>query len=478
MRAPPGPGITRNGVQPDPTTTVPRDEPTPAGRGASTFAVAVFVLSTGAFFAVAGDVPDDESRSTVLLLWALAYVGAGIALLDGALRRRMPVRLPAALVLFLGLTALSTLWSVDPPLTLRRSAGLVGTTLVGMLLAQRLRPVEVLDALRRALLLVAVASLLYYLSGNDNALDEAHQTLRGVVFTKNALGRHMAVGLLAAVTVALLDGRRARRCTVSAVPMVIALALTGSTGGSLIAVAVLVCMVGALLWRASAGRIMLVAAIALATGALAVVLPQTAPAEVAGLVGKDATLTGRTDIWSLSLTALGERPVLGHGYGAFWSSSESAARIIAQLDWTVPNAHNGFLDLALELGVPGVGLGALVIGGLLVQGLRDVRDGALQRAALRLPVAAVLVVINLTESGLLQQNVLVTVLLVAAAASGGPGAPDLERARTLLHRPDGEAARTRTGPGGQRNVQGRVPVRQEPGTARRPGGPRAGAGRP
>lgn len=380
------------------------------------FAIAVFVLSTGAFFAVNEAAPEGQSQPLVLLLWALAYVVAGIAVFDGALRHRRRVSLPIALTVTLGLTALSVLWSVDPTLTLRRSVGLVGTALVGLYIAQRLSPVETLDALRRALLLVAIASLLFYASGDPAARDEIHDTLRGVVATKNTLGRLMALGLLASAATALLDPGRIRRCIASALPMVVALVLTDSTGGSLVAAAVVACMMGAALWRAAPGRIMLGGAVALALGVIAMLLPRATPERVTGLVGEDASLTGRTDIWELSLTAVQDRPWLGYGYGAFWDGSETAERISSRLQWNVPNAHSGWLDLALELGVLGVLLAVLVMGTLVVQGVRDLASGRGDRATLRLAVAGVIGVTNLTESGLLQQNVLLTVLLAAAIA--------------------------------------------------------------
>ena len=35
-------------------------------------------------------------------------------------------------------------------------------------------------------------------------------------------------------------------------------------------------------------------------------------------VGKDATLTGRTDLWNVAITMIARRPWLGYGYGGFW----------------------------------------------------------------------------------------------------------------------------------------------------------------
>lgn len=382
----------------------------------------MLVLSTGAFFAVTDPSPDGESRAAVLLLWSGAYLVAGVVLADGLLRRRLRVRVPAALVAFIALAALSVLWSVAPQVTVRRSVALIGTVVVGLVLAQRLPPVGVLDALRRAMLVVAVASLLLLLSGDPRALDTTHDTLRGVVASKNTLGQAMGIGLLAAATTAFLQPHRLTRCALSAVPMVAALVLTGSAGGAVIAVLVLVLMTAAVLWRANGGRVLLASAAALAMGLLVFALPRATPEDVAGLVGRDPTITGRTEIWDQAMDAVAQRPLVGHGYGAFWhpSGAEAAARISARLFWSVPHAHNGLLDVALGIGIIGAVLALAVVGGLLVRGVRDARAGRRQSAVLRTSIALLLIASNLVESNFLRENHILSVLLVAALATREP----------------------------------------------------------
>lgn len=377
------------------------------------FAVAVLILATGAFFPLTGAAGGEDGTPLARLLWGIAYLVSGALLVDGAVRHRMRVGLPVPLLLYVALAGVSFFWSVNPDLSARRAVGLVGTVLVGMLLAQRLRPVELLNALRQALLFIAVASLVLYLVGSPLALDEVHGTLRGVLPTKNTLGRYMALGLLAASTTALLDPRRTRRCVVSAVPMVAALALTDSTGGTVVAAAVFVCMLAAVLSRDRAGQVLLAASATLATSMVVVLLPVATASTVTGLVGEDATLTGRTDIWRASAAAIAERPLLGYGYGAFWRGP-AGRDIQTELGWSVPTAHNGLLDVALVLGLPGMLLAAVIVASLAWRGWRDARSGFTAGAVLRLPIAGLLMVSTIVESGLLSQNLLLTVMLVAA----------------------------------------------------------------
>jgi O-antigen ligase len=74
-------------------------------------------------------------------------------------------------------------------------------------------------------------------------------------------------------------------------------------------------------------------------------------------LGKDLTFTGRTAVWVDVWAKIGERPWLGFGYNAFWLGAESEAADIWRVHGWQPNhAHNGYLDLWLELGLVGVTL--------------------------------------------------------------------------------------------------------------------------
>ena len=387
--------------------------------------MAVLVLSTGAFSVLRGS--DDESSPVVLLLWTSAYAVALLGLIDGRLRLRTPLPVPVAITAFVSWALLSPAWSVSPTVSLRRAIALGGTVAIGLYLAQRLRPVEIFEAVRRATLVVAVASLLLYAAGDPRVIDDAHQTLRGVVVTKNTLGRVMAIGLIATATVALFDRRSRRRCAVSAAPLVAALSLTDSAGGVVLAVAGVGVVGVTALWLFDHGKSALPT---LVLGALAFVALVGASAgfsveSILALTGRDATLTGRTDIWAQSLLAARERPWFGSGYGAFWAvgssdGSAEAARISGRLAEPVANAHNGLLEIWLDTGLIGVGLAVLVLGHLLVRGVADARAGRRGPATLRLLVLALVIVSTAAESGLLQENSLLTILLAASAGMLAP----------------------------------------------------------
>lgn len=77
------------------------------------------------------------------------------------------------------------------------------------------------------------------------------------------------------------------------------------------------------------------------------------------LFNKDVTFTGRIPLWNFLIEQkIPDHLWFGHGYSGFWQSwqgSEDPAASVSRLvgDWAV-HAHNGFLDIILNLGLIGL----------------------------------------------------------------------------------------------------------------------------
>lgn len=77
----------------------------------------------------------------------------------------------------------------------------------------------------------------------------------------------------------------------------------------------------------------------------------------------DSSFTGRTEIWELALTAVSEKPIIGHGFAAFWDSAGVIGRQTnfgAEWTATAAHSHNSYLDLAVTIGLPGLVLAILI----------------------------------------------------------------------------------------------------------------------
>lgn len=73
-------------------------------------------------------------------------------------------------------------------------------------------------------------------------------------------------------------------------------------------------------------------------------------------VMSDPSFTGRTDIWKFALGELAGRPVTGFGFGAFWGTERVVFGLSEQNTWAIAatDAHNGYLNIAITTGIPGL----------------------------------------------------------------------------------------------------------------------------
>lgn len=137
--------------------------------------------------------------------------------------------------------------------------------------------------------------------------------------------------------------------------------------------------------------------------------------DVVETIGRDPTLTGRTQIWTLVLGMRGN-PLVGTGFESFWLGKRLAR--MWSLYWWHPNeAHNGYLEVFLTLGWIGIALLAAV----LVMAYRKVMDAFRHDPMTgRLIVAyfVVAVAYNFTESAIKPLSpIWITLLLAITAAS-------------------------------------------------------------
>ena len=321
------------------------------------------------------------------------------------------------------LACVSVVWSALPAMTLRRSGALVGTMGVGVYLATRFTIGEQIRLLAEVLVLAAVINLAVIVfwpaRGVYGTEVNAHGTyFRGLYVNKNVLGRLMALGALAAVF-AFCDGGKRWLWGLGFVLCLGMLALTHS-GTAIVVLGVTLAtlpVLALLRWNYSVALSLIVSA--LAPGALAMAWFWANADTVFGVLGKDTTFTGRSDIWAAVTDMIWKRPWLGYGLNGFWRGWEGPSAYVCQIaGWEVPHAHDGFLDLLLALGVWGL---ALFVIGFTVAFFRAL--AAMVHAA-RIseglwPVVYLLftLIYNVTESTILRPNSIFWMLFVAAILS-------------------------------------------------------------
>ncbi len=112
-------------------------------------------------------------------------------------------------------------------------------------------------------------------------------------------------------------------------------------------------------------------------------------------LGLDASFTGRRDIWTVAIDYIRQSPLLGYGYQAFWRSDTLMSSFTENNTWatTAPDSHNGYFDLLLAGGVPGLMLVMVWIYLLPLQYLGKMNDATRNSPLTRLYVGVWLYVL-------------------------------------------------------------------------------------
>ncbi|GAA1341793.1 O-antigen ligase family protein [Saccharothrix algeriensis] len=236
-----------------------------------------------------------------------------------------------------------------------------------------------------------------------------------------------ALPLLVALAGAGASRLRALGLAAAALVLVAGAAATFSRGGALALAAALAWLVARRALPVRAAAVGVAAVLALGGGVLLLAGPalDRAVQEKTHIAGTNVDT--RELRWQAAARMVAEHPVLGVGPGGF-RGGYAAASHDAEVDEQTPVAHNMYLEVAAELGLPGFGLFAGLLAVAAVASERVLRSGA------RRPMAAVqasLVAVAVASTFLSQQYYLPLWSLVAVVA-----AADLRRRGT-----DARAAR-------------------------------------
>jgi O-antigen ligase len=313
-------------------------------------------------------------------------------------------------LLFLFYCAVSAFWSDYPGVAFRRWIKAVGDPVMIMIVLtdpDRLAGIKRFLA-RTAFVFMPVSILLvkYYpdLGLRFNRTDGVRGFI-GVATDKNMLGAvclFSGLGAVWRIVHALRDTKaRGGSPVVVAQGAILAMALwllwnanSMTSIGCLVLGAVLIVgtTVRTLAQRRGLVHAMSVAAIA----AACVPLFLDVAGGVLSAVGRDPTLTQRTELWG-DVVALNPNPWLGAGFESFWLGSRLHL-LWAKYQWRPNEAHNGYLEVFLNLGWIGLTLLTVVVVVGYRKGIKALNaDPELGR--LKVACLVVGVIYSLTEAG-------------------------------------------------------------------------------
>jgi exopolysaccharide production protein ExoQ len=366
-------------------------------------------------------------------------LAVGLIVLIGRGRRALAlVRMNGPILLFIAYCAVSTLWSDYPDVAFKRWIKALGDVVMVMII---LSEPEWSSAVKRflarvAFLLVPISVLLiqyYPVIGREYKSQDGRQVFVGVTNDKNMLGvicLLFGLGAVWRVLHALRESPRNYRLVIAhgaILAMVMWLFRRANSMTSFACFAMATGLIVATSFPALARKravVHLLVATVLAVAFLALFLDVGA-----GLVetlGRDATLTGRTELWQ-EIVVMNGNPLFGTGFESFWMGTR-LDKIWSNHWWHPNEAHNGYLEVFLNLGWTGLALLAVVIVTGYRNALRRLRRNP-EAGGLALAFLVVGVTYSFTEAGFRLLNPVWIAFVLAAIAVPNSPVPEISAAR-------------------------------------------------
>ncbi len=264
------------------------------------------------------------------------------------------------LIAILCIAAASTAWSISPDQTSRRALAVVLTTLCGVAIGVRWRWAAMAEMLATVFGVLTIGSLVagLFLPSIGRMSNDFPGSWRGLWLEKNTFGGEMAFALLIFAAAGVLRPER-RRLWFSLSFIALAMLLASTSKTSLVALMLGAAAFFLVLLVRRGGAVAVIATYAAVVALIALIAAVILSPDVfLDLLGKDATLTGRTKIWTAVMRQIQLRPWFGWGYGAVWSEDAGwgpLAWIVKQAGFTPQHAHNSWLEQWLGMGLWGLG---------------------------------------------------------------------------------------------------------------------------
>jgi O-antigen ligase len=386
-------------------------------------------------FVTLGGASDSSAQGAglpiVQLVYSICFLLAGAAAMTDHRVRSYSV-IPFGVWLVCGFCVLSATWAIQGAVSIRRfllTFMVIYTTCSAVKVLGYPTTLRILRcAFGATLVFCYVAVALVPSIGIQPPSFELGQSApagwRGVFIDKNSCGAFCAITAL--IFLFETDGKELWRRRAFAVAAIVFLAESGSKTSAALLIAV-VPLTYVVTWTGRVARPLLLP-IWLSIFALFFAAWQWLLTPLAAALSDPAAFTGRGQIWAVLARYVSDHPLLGAGYGSFWAIGPSSPIFTySPYAWVqkIYQGHNGYLDLAVQLGIPGAILCVVML--LLLPLVRASIGVGMTWAHSRLSVAVILFCAgnNLTESTLLKGETVLNfnLLFVVASLPAAPWSP-------------------------------------------------------
>jgi O-antigen ligase len=255
------------------------------------------------------------------------------------------------------MTIVSALWSQNPFRSVQFGFFYLLGTLFAYYLIIRFEPAEIMALVSRAGVILCVLSVILAIAFPKFGLSSdlrSPGSWRGIFIDKTTAAKEIIFML--SPTLATWGSRSmTRQLLLIALPLLIIIKAHAVTG--FIVLVLYAGFLGCLRFGRRLGPKLSLAFIvcaSIATLGLAIWAFQYLP-ELLQSMGRDPTLTGRTTVWAALIVSILKHPILGYGFYSFWQGLVGeSGNVITATNWSFGYAHNGTLEIFLQLGIVGV----------------------------------------------------------------------------------------------------------------------------
>lgn len=271
-------------------------------------------------------------------------------------------KIPFGLLVISIWCTLSILWAIDPEIATRRLAFTLIIILIISYTTNRLSYIQITNILFYSCAVLVIVDFLTVplfslaVHQTDGFEESLAGDWRGIHSHKNFAGVFCALSLII-----FINHWRANSFNLSTIILIIAATFfmymsRSKTSGGFIIIAMLGGVSICLFFKNSAFRLITSCVAALAALPLLFLAFQKSD-DITALFDDPASFTGRSQIWPMLLNYSSDHFLLGSGYGSFWSIGDLSPVYSYGSGWLitfVKHGHNGFLDILVQTGFPGL----------------------------------------------------------------------------------------------------------------------------
>jgi len=353
------------------------------------------------------------------VLYLFLFISSLVTLINRFDKTLSFIRTERYLSLFILLCLVSALWSAYPFLSIKRSFQLLVMFIVVIEALLNIEPNILLKQLKIVISLYLFFNLFSCLF-ISNAIDPTFGTWRGIELQKNAFGQVSFYCFLSSVVLFTFERTKLANYYNLALLLLSVFLIYKARSSTVWIVLFIIIFLGFLFKietifnELKIGRsfFLLISLFGLSL----IVIFINFSSEVFNLVpeyfGKDSTLSMRVPIWEYLWSEVEKNFFLGNGYATYWIMGDSRIDVFASYfeGFRVNQAHNGYLEIMLQLGVVGFFIFLFPIIAFIYRMLK-------LKSNIALLVLLSIMMLNFTESVLFQRAGLTTLFFLVSYIS-------------------------------------------------------------